>query len=116
VVLLLWLLAGQGLLQLRPPSLRTLQGGAAAAVLGACQALALLWALCHAAVFPVLCWNVAAPHLLRSALELLLSGRRPAGGRVVALSVVLGCTGGCCWGWWVGDGGGSSLWLCCLFA
>ena len=103
VALLLWMLAGQGLLELRPVTLRTLQGGAVAATLGGLQALTLFWALLHSQVFLVLCWTAAAPHLLRATLDMLLNRRPPPGGRVVALLVGLGCTGV-----WVGG----FVWVC----
>ncbi|KAL4425059.1 hypothetical protein ABPG77_001837 [Micractinium sp. CCAP 211/92] len=86
------LLGAQGALELRPLSLRTLQGGAARALLGGLQALTLFWAVLHCSVFVVLCWTVALPHVLRAAVDLAANKGLPPGPRLVGLGIGGGCT------------------------
>ncbi|KAL4422328.1 hypothetical protein ABPG75_008525 [Micractinium tetrahymenae] len=86
------LLGAQGALELRPLSLRTLQGGAMAALLAGLQALTLFWAVLHCSVFVVLCWTVTLPHALRAGLELAANKRLPPGPRLIGLGIGGGCT------------------------
>lgn len=91
--LTLWLLAAQGVLELRPLGLRAVRGGAVAAALAGVQSLALFWAVLHTPVLLVLCWTVAAPHALRAVLEVAASRQLPARERLGALAASLACTG-----------------------
>lgn len=86
------LLGAQGALELRPLSLRTLQGGAAAALLAGLQALTLFWSVLHCPVFVVLCWTVTLPHALRAGLDLAANKGLPPGPRLIGLGIGSGCT------------------------
>ncbi|PRW45565.1 hypothetical protein C2E21_6038 [Chlorella sorokiniana] len=90
--LTLWLLGAQGVLELRPLSLRAVQGGVPTAALAGLQWLTLFWAVLRTPVFAVLCWTVMAPHALRAALDAAATRRPPPHGRLAALGAGLACT------------------------